>query len=365
MTNTPVLLIAFNRPNLLEGSLSSLVKLGVRNIWVHIDAPRPFVRQDETLVLQCAEIVESYRSHFNSLNIRLSKQNLGCKFGPISAINWFFTEADFGIILEDDVRVSPEFISYAEHGLAAYKNSKHIWMLNGWSPFNNGELTIDVWLSRYPVPWGWATWRDRWSQNRFSEHYSANAVLSQFKSILNSKISQEFETYWHTAFEAVASGFDAWDYEWFHEMWLQGGYAVTPPSRLTANVGFNAQSTHTECPVGRAAFPISVSVGYCPQESPKINPDLDLALDKLMFGMDYPASEFQFLSSIISESHSKTIRNLLIPNLNLTRVARNCYKAISRIPGLANFMKHCLRISSRIPAIAKLQQRYKSDAWFL
>ena len=56
--------------------------------------------------------------------------NLGCRDGPIAAINWFFNSEKQGIILEDDCILTVDFL-YCDWALSAYRDVKNVWHING------------------------------------------------------------------------------------------------------------------------------------------------------------------------------------------------------------------------------------------
>lgn len=364
MSHSPVLLIGFNRPDFLSKSLASLLALGVKEIWVHLDAPRPHQARDRLAVQEAKFIVDEYRNRFDTLHFRMAENNLGCKYGPINAIDWFFGFVDNGIILEDDICISEEFLNFMKFGLREFKDNDLIWAINGWSPFNAGELRNNGWLSRYPAPWGWATWKDRWARSNFQKNYDSRRSVLELRTITNSKVSVEFERYWQIAFESVLKGFDAWDYEWFHEIWLNGGYVVAPPSRLTSNIGFTETSTHTDFPVGRAGFEISIGKNFILDPNLKPNPDLDLALDKLMFGMSYPKEEYSNLEDILTQQSYSKLSKILVPSYSLIKFMRATFILLCRVPGFRMSFARLLKFTSKLPFLSRLERNYRSRVWF-
>jgi hypothetical protein len=64
----------------------------------------------------------------------------------------------------------------------------------------------------------------------------------------------------------VAAGeIQTWDYQWLFASWLNNGLSVAPEVNLVSNIGFGAESTHTEIidqamanlPTKQIAFPLS------------------------------------------------------------------------------------------------------------
>ncbi|MDR3273025.1 MAG: nucleotide-diphospho-sugar transferase, partial [Flavobacteriaceae bacterium] len=59
------------------------------------------------------------------------EENLGCGKAISSAITWFFTYVEQGIILEDDCLPHPDFFPYCHELLEKYKDNDHIMSISG------------------------------------------------------------------------------------------------------------------------------------------------------------------------------------------------------------------------------------------
>ena len=113
----PVLLMGFNRPDLLTRALESLREQGVQNLYVSLDGPR---FEDEIgSCEECFKCVQQYRDSFQ-LKVLSRSSNLGCYLGVISNIDWFFSQVNFGIIIEDDCVVDEEFFRKAQEYLDTF-----------------------------------------------------------------------------------------------------------------------------------------------------------------------------------------------------------------------------------------------------
>ena len=89
--------------------------------------------------------------------------NLGCKKGCLTAINWFFENEEKGIILEDDCLPHLDFFNFCEILLDRYFNDDRVSFITG-DNFQDGNLRGDAsyYFSKYINLWGWATWRRSW-----------------------------------------------------------------------------------------------------------------------------------------------------------------------------------------------------------
>ena len=108
--DVPVLIIGFNRPDLLQILINRLREINPRMVYLAVDGPRdnnPDDREKVSQVHACFELIDwdcEKKSLFRT-------ENLGCRHGVTASIDWFFSQQPFGIILEDDCIPAPEFFS--------------------------------------------------------------------------------------------------------------------------------------------------------------------------------------------------------------------------------------------------------------
>ena len=276
---TPVLLIGFNRPDFLAISLKELAGTG-RDVYIAIDGPR----DDSDL----EEVVKSRKlaKEFAEVNCELQntfllfrEENLGCKVGVRSAIDWIFEHEEQAIILEDDIAFGEEFLATMDSWLNLFRDRKDIFHLNGFNPLPRKFETGESYLCRYTHVWGWATWSDRWA------HYDRNLEKwddQEFRSLpglVGQDLSEEFFEYWGMQIALCQNGFDTWDIQWLYSQWHYGGFSLTPGARLTGNRGFDARATHTQFSGNRHRNRLPAFYNY--KFKNPVNPFLNLQLNEI------------------------------------------------------------------------------------
>ena len=107
----PILILGFNRPDLLLGLVNSIRNLKPTKILVAIDGPRFDVENESDLVEQCRSIVDEI-DWSCEISTLFRESNLGCGQAVSKAIEWAFTIVDEIIVLEDDVRPSLDFLNF-------------------------------------------------------------------------------------------------------------------------------------------------------------------------------------------------------------------------------------------------------------
>lgn len=253
--STPVLFLIFNRPDTTQKVFNEIRKAQPRQLFVAADGPRKDKPEDLEKCNKTREIIQQVDWECEVL-ILCREENLGCKIAISSAIDWFFSQVDEGIILEDDCVPDQSFFPYCEELLMRYRNDERIMVISG-NNFLFGEKIIEdsYFFSRYPLIWGWATWRRAW------DNYDVDMKLwpkfkqnNRIKDILQDTIQ---EKYWEDIFDNTYSGnIDTWDYQWTFCCWIQNGLSVIPQVNLVTNIGFDEKASHTKKLTKRANMPV-------------------------------------------------------------------------------------------------------------
>jgi hypothetical protein len=248
MTQTPpVLLCAYSRLGEFTEILERLVALKIQRIYVNIDGST----DKEILYIQAAMMkkIEEVKKNKPDVKIyvRQSISNLGSAVSMISAMDWFFSKVEFGIILEDDLLINSDFIRFIEWAKISFQSNESVWILSGSNFFSNDlELGNKIQFPMYPITWGWATWAEKWVLMRAS-------ILS-YQNRVNKKMPLRVKKFWLTGAKRCRLGLiDAWDIPLAYFMRGNCKFSVVPPRNLVSNIGFTNLATHTnlnEFPLG-------------------------------------------------------------------------------------------------------------------
>jgi len=238
----PVLVTGFNRPELLEEQLKTLIEMGCK-VYMSLDVPKKNDLVNAESSRRCIAIANRFSPDL--ARVRISKQHLGCFRGMTEAITWGFGQETMLIILEDDVRVNEIFLSYATKLLTDFESNHSVGSIAGTNFVPKSHITLkddSVRFSAFASSWGWATWRDRWDDyledlNTFPIHDSI--YPTNFWGWSSKR-------YWKKVFEDTSNGkYDAWDYRWLYSNWKRCRLTIVPNSNLAINVGFGEGATHT------------------------------------------------------------------------------------------------------------------------
>lgn len=228
---TPVLFIIFNRPEITDKVFSIIRSVKPKYLYIAADGPRSNNIKDIGLCEKTRMIINKIDWDCNYLTL-LRSTNLGCGTAVSEAINWFFSNVDEGIILEDDCLPDLSFFSYCTQLLIFYRNNESIMHISGTNLIvdqNKYKMTYSYYFSSIPHIWGWATWRRAWVLYDFKMKNldQLNTVRKDIKSILPMNL-----------LNAVAHGeIDTWDAQWLYTVTINHGIVIKPSVNLIMNIG--------------------------------------------------------------------------------------------------------------------------------
>lgn len=295
MFNTPILLIAFNRPNTTKIVFESITRIKPNKLYIAIDGPREGVAEDREKTKEVADIFKKIPWECE-LHLLIREKNRGCKDSVSSAINWFFENEESGIILEDDCVPNIDFFGFCSELLQKYKNKDEIYMITG-DNFQNGICRgeFSYYYSKLTHVWGWATWRRAWKNYDVNMSFWPKFKKSkEYKEIFHIQTARK---YFSTIFDAVYNGkIDTWDYQWTACVWYNQGLSVTPNKNLVKNIGFGPEATHTKIETMRSRNQITEKI--LPLNSPNV------------IYRNYKADEYVF-KNILRVSKISSLKNYL------------------------------------------------------
>jgi hypothetical protein len=254
--NLPLLVIFFNRPNVFRRQLRALKQFKPTSIYFSADGPRVSNEKDLQKLNLCKQMIATEIDWACNLHFNYSEKNYGCDQFVPKAIDWFFSNEEAGIVLEDDCLISKDFYTFSSILLDKYAADDRVMSISA-SNFQSKEWGEgDYYFSRYPANWAWATWRRAWQHFDFSMQ-----DLDQFTApdggFNRIKLSSEERRYWLRFFCGLQSGkYTFWDAKWLYSIWKRNGIAITPNFNLSTNIGYGESATHTKDRTQTHAIPI-------------------------------------------------------------------------------------------------------------
>ena len=279
----PILLIVFNRPDTTLQVFNAIRKARPKKLYVSADAPRNGNITDQINCKKVRELVKNVDWECE-VNYRFLEENLGCGYGPESAITWAFENEDRLIILEDDCVPSIPFFDFCNNMLEKYYSYKNIYLISGRSHHSNHSAfkDSDYLFSRYGHTWGWATWKRVW--NKFDinmqglDYYLKNGG---FKDVFNTELEIK---YFNEFFEKILLENNltshVWDYQFVYLRLKDNSLSIVPKENLIRNIGH--LGTHGSGDSSNSSYTLKASESFAFVKHPsKI--ELNLEYEKYHF----------------------------------------------------------------------------------
>jgi len=138
---TPILVLAYNRPNTLKTQLDRIDELTIREIYLSIDGPHE--RQSESQLeawQSCVTVAKDWTvSTRHKAFLRIHPANLGLYDHFRHAFADFFNKFPVGIVLEDDVVFTNEFINFVDRHQSLLTDGG-CWSIEGNNPLARHDL---------------------------------------------------------------------------------------------------------------------------------------------------------------------------------------------------------------------------------
>jgi len=287
LNDVPILFLVFNRPDTTKQVFERISEAKPKRLYVASDGSREGRDGEAQRVAEVRDIATNVDWDCEVITLFRSK-NLGCEKAVGGAISWFFQHEEAGIILEDDCVVDLSWFDFASEALQNYRENPEVMSVSALSNLGpNYKPDQDYVFSKYPLCWGWASWRRAW------ENYDAR--MHDWPELRKGRWLAEFphegflfESYWREIFDRVYSGqMNSWAYRWTYSCWKVGGYSIIPSENFVENIGFDANATHT----GTDVYGFSkLKVGHIkPRISTRneiaINPEVEKRIGKYQHGI--------------------------------------------------------------------------------
>jgi hypothetical protein len=238
----PIAFFAYKRPNHTQRALESLRRnesADQSELFVFCEGPkRP---EEQEAVQQVRDLVRS-KQWCGKVHITEQACNYGLADSIISGVTDICQRYGRVIVLEDDLVLSPYFLSYMNQALESYQENNQVMQVSGYMfPI---ELSVAEESTFLPVAssWGWATWQRAWEH--FDPHMSGYTQLKASKA-LRDQFDLNGSYYYFSMLEGQKDGkTDSWAIRWYLSVFMQAGLVLYPTQSLVSNIGCDGSGTH-------------------------------------------------------------------------------------------------------------------------
>lgn len=239
----PVLVIGFNRPEIVRQCIDKLRESKPVNMYFACDGPRENKENENLLVDEVRSIMEKESDWLCNKHYKYNEKNKGCEVTVSEAVTWVLEDNEYVIVIEDDIIAPYSFLKFAQQMLYQYKDQNNVYQVtsNNVTPldFPNDE---DYCFSIYGHIWGWATWRRAWSHfDLYVNDYKQTLATIDSRDDLTKVEKKHFRKTCQRLIKVENSDKpipkNTWDVVWSYIKLRDGGLTIVPKVHLSSNVG--------------------------------------------------------------------------------------------------------------------------------
>jgi hypothetical protein len=231
----PVLFCVFNRLDYAKQTFEKIRKAKPKQLFVAADGPRANKKDDAALCQETRDWIVKNVDWDCDLKLLFAGRNMGCSPAMKSAIDWFFSNVEEGIILEEDCVVSDCFFDFCGELLDKYRNNQEVMLITGHGVLKRGDRSSDyVFCKGVFNEFAIATWRRAWQKNDF--HLGKWPEFKQ-KEIFNFHHDKEVVDFFFQDIERNYNEAYCWGGNWMHNIIMNNGVYISPVGNLVKNVG--------------------------------------------------------------------------------------------------------------------------------
>jgi hypothetical protein len=238
----PVALFVYNRPDHTKQTVEALeanTLAGETPLHVFSDAPR-----NEAARRSVGEVRSYIRTitGFKSVTIIERATNFGLARSIIDGVTNLCDAFGRVIVLEDDLVISPHFLSYMNDALTRYEHKDQVMQIAGYMFSAEVDIHEDALLLPFITSWGWATWSRAW-RNFDAEATGYERLVDD--RLLRDRFNLGGRYDYFKMLRAYREGtVDSWAIRWYLSVFMHGGLALFPKKTLVSNLGFDGSGVN-------------------------------------------------------------------------------------------------------------------------
>ena len=227
--------------DLLKNSLFGKIKILLIQDGLNYSLAKKETKDEHFKVKQIINILQKQNPDF--IETKFKSKNYGLANIIENSLDELVKIYESIIVLEDDLRISSNFIFFMSEALDHYKDNKKFFHINGWAPSNLASIgESKMILTKMMYCWGWATWSNRWIEYRSSKEIKKKNYLN-FLDLLKFDYFGIAGHYYQLNMN-WKSRKKTWAIFWQLYIWSKGYYCLSIPKSLVCNNGLDLGENH-------------------------------------------------------------------------------------------------------------------------
>ena len=290
----PIIIFAYKRVKHLKKTIEALKMNSLASsssLIVYSDGPRS--SKDKIEVAEVRRYLDGVDG-FKEVIVIKHPWNLGVEQNNYNGITETFRKYGKGIFLDDDIVVSPFFLSFMNKALDLYETEERVGAICAYRLPNNKNLPDSFFFKGFSS-WGWAGWERSWRNFQYDTQNLLNWFQDEGKdSVLLKKQEKEFRF--------------TWDVLWSASLIYSDQYVLYPGKALVQNIGHDGTGEH--CPMGDI-YNVSLAEKELRLEAVPIEPNQDYIKATKEFSLLYQAQLETTFFQKLANSFRKRYRSLV------------------------------------------------------
>jgi len=242
----PIALFVYRRPDHTAALLASLqVNPQAADSLLYVFSDAAATENDAEGVRQVRALFDRLEG-FAQVVLVERQRNLGCAENVIHGVGEVLAQHDRVIVVEDDLQLSPHFLAFMNRALDSYRDRREIISISAASPpvaalGMQPEDVPEVYLAPRSVPWGWATWDDRWRSVDWQMH---DYPRQRWNPCWRHRLARGGNDLLGMLADQWAGRVDSWNVRFNHAQAMAGSYSLYPRHSYVSNAGLDGSGRH-------------------------------------------------------------------------------------------------------------------------
>lgn len=244
----PIALFIYNRPFHTTNCLESLLRnpeSADSDLVVFADGPKDNATVEDLAELAAARQVVKDLKGFKSVRLQESAVNKGLAKSIIEGVTQLVAEFGKVIVIEDDLVLSANFLTYMNGNLDKYAQDERVISIHGYNyPIVTTGYPYQSFFLKGADCWGWATWKRGW------DLFDADA-MRLYNRIKEQKLAHEFDfwgSYPYTQLlkDNAEGKSKTWAIRWYASAFLANKLTLYPCQSFVRNEGTDGSGTNCQ-----------------------------------------------------------------------------------------------------------------------
>ena len=241
MSDAPILLFVYNRPEHTRRCIQSLLKNSLASesyLFIYADGAKDSTQQEA--VNEVRNYIRTIQG-FKQTTLIERSENWGLARNIIDGVTTQVNRYGKVIVLEDDLVVAPYFLQFMNDALEVYKDEPKVGHIQA-CDFTQDSSLPSTFLIKWTGSWGWATWDRAW------KYFNPNGkeLLQELEERKLTRIFDFNGKYGFTRMlrRQIEGKNNSWAIRWNASLFLKDILSLNVGRSLVQNEGFDGSGTN-------------------------------------------------------------------------------------------------------------------------